>query len=411
MVVACSGGLDSRVLLELACQGATPVHVIHVHHGLQAAADQWALEVAKIATGLGVSHEVIRVEVESADGGLEAAARKSRYAALRQALRPGDCLVTGHHADDQTETLLLRILRGTGPSGLAGIRHCQRFGPGYLLRPLLGVPYAALRRYAEAQGLQWIEDPSNQSPVHERNFLRHQVLPALQERWPALNRAVGRLATLSAENNAVLHDLLGERLARHYRPDTDLLRVHRLLEEPLAMRHALVRHWIAALDWRPPAEQQMRHGLEQLLSARADRLPVLRWKDGTIARFNGLLFRLPSALPMCPAPCQISRGQRVVWGDLGEVHWPDAALPEQPNTVDLRGFEPGDQLHEVNRPKQKIKELLRKAGVPPWWRARLPVAINAESAPVAVAGVAPAGALEFIPFFDRRSADWQYWHV
>lgn len=410
-MVACSGGLDSRVLLDLACRSGVPVHVIHVHHGLQLEADEWADQVAALANHLAVSCEILRVAVNAADGGIEAAARKARYAALRQALRAGDCLVTGHHADDQVETLLLRLLRGTGPSGLAGIRYCKPFGPGYLLRPLLSQPYSALRRYAEAQRLEWIEDPSNQSLAHERNFLRHRVLVSLQERWPALHRAVGRLARLSDENNQVLHALLSERLERHYLPGTHLLRVHQLAGESVAMRHALLRQWITEFAWRPPGEQQLRQGLDQLLTARADRHPALRWQDGMIIRFNGLLFRLPSELPTCPGPCRINRGQRVAWGDLGDVFWPEEALPEQPNTLGLRGFQPGDHLHEANRPRQKIKELLRKAGVPPWWRACLPVAVAGDAAPVAVAGVAPMESLEFTPVSDSNRADWRYWHV
>lgn len=411
LVVACSGGMDSLVLLDLAQRTGRPVHVVHVHHGLQSEADAWAAHVAAVARQKALSYEILSVQPKPKEGGVEAAARQARYAALCAVMQSGDCLLTGHHADDQAETLLLRMLRGTGPLGLAGIRHCQRFGAGWLLRPLLNTPYTALCEYAVSQQLQWRDDPSNQELSYERNYLRHTVMPLLQSRWPAAQQCMGRLAALSAEMETVLSELLTDRLAAYRVPGCGLLSVSKLQEASPPMRHALVRHWIAESGWRPPTENQLREGLNSLLFASSDRQPILQWKAGQIARFNNALYRLPRLLPVPPLAGTLQRGQTSHWGSVGSVVWPREAQPEQPDVLWLRPFQPGDRLRVLKRPARGVKHFFREAGVPPWWRRRLPVVVDSCSEPVAVAGIAPEGAFEFVPNSDPEWGDWGIWHA
>ena len=403
--------MDSIVLLHLVAQQTDyPVLVVHVHHGLQAQADAWAAHVAELAEKYQQPCHTLTIQPDPDNGGLEAAARQARYAALKGIIEPGDCLLTAHHADDQVETVCLRVLRGTGPMGLVGIRHCQVFGAGHLLRPLLDTPYEALREYAQTHELSWMDDPSNQDVSFERNYLRHQVLPLLRKRWPSLERTIGRLAGLTEEAERVYNELLAERLRQHRVATTPLLSVATLAQETPSMQHALVREWIAELSWRPPTQRQLAQGLRDLLSADEDRQPLLRWSDGQLARFRGVLYRLPRTLPISPLKGTIRRGEVSPWGSVGSVCWIASELAEQANVLGLRPFKAGDRIQLPNRPAQAAKELFRQAGIPPWWRACLPVVINERSEPIALAGIAPSAAFEFVANTDPGLGDWRYWH-
>src|SRR5690606_8071854 len=160
------GGLDSVVLLHLLRSRpdvrAAGLRAIHVRHGLQAAAGDWAAHCRALCEALEVPLQVVEVDVERDSGaGLEAAARAARRRAFAAALGDDEILALAHHRDDQAETFLLRALRASGPDGLAAMRPWQRFGAGWLWRPLLDAPRADLLAHAQLHGLRWVEDPSN----------------------------------------------------------------------------------------------------------------------------------------------------------------------------------------------------------------------------------------------------------
>src|SRR5690606_34796517 len=209
LVVGFSGGLDSSALLH-ALAGepvarARGLRAVHIHHGLQPGADEWATHCARQAADLDVPLKVIRVQVPLDAGlGPEGAAREARYAALLSALDPGDVLVTAHHQGDEAATFRLRALRASGPEGLGAMRPLRRFGAGWHWRPLLEVPRQRLLGYGRAHGLAWIEDPSNASAEADRNFLRLQLLPLLRQRWPHADAALARSAALSAQADGLL---------------------------------------------------------------------------------------------------------------------------------------------------------------------------------------------------------------
>src|SRR5690606_31005852 len=142
---------------------------------------------------LGVPLQVVHVQV-APGASQERAAREARYAAFASALEEGELLLTAQHRDDQAETLLFRLLRGSGVRGLSGMPESRVLGSGLLLRPLLAVGRAELEGWAAAHQLQWINDPSNQCLDHSRNYLRHQVVPVLQQRWPQASGNIARAA-------------------------------------------------------------------------------------------------------------------------------------------------------------------------------------------------------------------------
>jgi tRNA(Ile)-lysidine synthase len=224
LLVAASGGLDStvlaHVLTSLARQLGLTIGLAHVHHGLRGAdsdADQAAVEA--LGRRLGIEVQVRRVHPAALRRGvasrrrptLQEAARTLRYAALREMAGALEArhVVTAHHADDQVETVLLRLLRGTGPDGLGGIP--ERSPDGLLVRPLLRVPRADLLAHAQAHGLEWREDASNDSNVYARNRLRREWLPGLAQAFnPRLLRAVADLAEAQRRDS----EWIGAELAR-----------------------------------------------------------------------------------------------------------------------------------------------------------------------------------------------------
>ena len=186
---------------------------MHVNHQLQDQADQWQAHCRALCAGLGVPLVEQRVSLDAAGDGPEAAARRARYAVFEQLLGDEDVLFMAHHLDDQVETLMLRLMRGAGLTGLAGMPAERALGAGRLVRPLLGRPRRDLAAYAREQGLSWVEDPSNRDTTPDRNFLRHEVLPLLAARWPGYRETVGRAAAHLAD--------AGKLLGYHYPlPDT-----------------------------------------------------------------------------------------------------------------------------------------------------------------------------------------------
>lgn len=218
LVLALSGGLDSMVLLHAlaALRSGFPfaLRAIHIDHALHPDSAAWGRACAQVCAQLAVPFDVRPVTVSTvAADGVEAAARRARYAALGELLAPGEILVTAHQRDDQAETVLLQLLRGTGVAGLAGMPARVAFGGNELVRPLLGFVRAALEAYGRSNGLTWIDDPSNADPRLRRNFLRTEIMPRLRAVWPEADRMLVRAAGHAAEAVALLDELADGDLA------------------------------------------------------------------------------------------------------------------------------------------------------------------------------------------------------
>ena len=212
--IAFSGGLDSTVLLDLLAKLAhtetlPPLSAVHVHHGLQAAADTWPSHCQAVCESLGVPLRVMRVQVQPG-ASLERAARDARYQAFAEVTEAGQVMLTGQHRDDQAETLLFRLLRGAGVRGLAAMPVHRPLAGGHLVRPLLDVSRAELEAYAHEHQLIWVEDPSNADTRFSRNYLRHRVFAVLTERWPQAVISLARTAEHLSEAQALLDELAGD---------------------------------------------------------------------------------------------------------------------------------------------------------------------------------------------------------
>ena len=383
-LVACSGGLDSTVLLHALCRAGArtaPITAVHVHHGLHADADRWERHCRRFAGQLGVDFIERRIEIPAPDPrGPEAAARAARYAALAELVQPGDHLLTAHHEEDQAETLLLNLMRGSGAAGLAGIGAVQPFGKGLLLRPLLGVPRAALEAYAAAHALEWCEDPSNADTRFDRNFLRREILPALRRRWPAASASLARSARLLGEASELQDELAALDLAA-LGGDPARLEAAGLAQLSAARQRNLLRHAIRRLGLPAAPGTRLEQAVHELLPAARDAQPLVRWPGGELRRYRGVVYVLPpleSGVP--PEPLSLpADGSAVSLGDaLGCLALERAARGIDPALVGdgLRvafraggeTLRPGGRTHT-----QPLKKLLQEQGVLPWMRDRVPL--------------------------------------
>ena len=294
--IAYSGGVDSHVLLHLlATQAQVEIKqkliAIHIHHGLQAQADDWASHCLQTAEKLTIECRVIHVTATAAPGqSPEAAARQARYTALAKCLPEAGCLLTAHHLDDQAETVLLQLLRGAGPKGLAAMPITAEFAAGIHCRPLLSVSRAQLIAYAKQHQLKWIEDGSNADQKFDRNFIRQQVMPLLQSRWPQAATSLARSAS-----NCFQHEILATTLAEiDYQKISDPLigsiQISTLLQLSLARQANVIRHWISQQQLPLPNSKRLQTLLRQLASAAVDKNPCIRWPGAVVRRYRDEIF-------------------------------------------------------------------------------------------------------------------------
>ncbi|MEZ3185357.1 tRNA lysidine(34) synthetase TilS [Pseudomonas sp. LM13] len=378
--VAFSGGLDSTVLLHALVRLAErralpPIRAIHVHHGLQVAADDWPAHCQQVCDRLGVALEIVRVQIVPG-ASLERAARDARYQAFAARLGEDELLLTGQHRDDQAETLLFRLLRGAGVRGLAAMPVARALASGQLVRPLLDVSRAELEGYARANGLAWVEDPSNKQLEYSRNFLRRQVLPLLQQRWPQVSSSLARTAAHMADAQQLLDDLAQQDLAVAQADiDFDWLNLPSLALAPLreltpARQRNALRHWLAGLTLAP--DENHWAGWECLRDARADATPRWRLAGGELQRSGERIWWLPEGW-------LASVGGPVDWlAPSVELQLPgngSLRLDGMPPTgrLQIRYRKGGEVMDVSGRGRRDLKRLLNEAGVPAFARGRLPL--------------------------------------
>ncbi len=377
-----SGGLDSHVLLHLCARIGTDTGldfaVIHVNHQLHPDADIWQRHCQLTCERLGVPFRAVRVDARPAPGeSPEEAARRARYQAFTEVLQADEALLLAQHQDDQAETVLLQLLRGAGPTGLAAMPVSAKLGAGKLLRPFLDLPRQALQAYAESHGLTWLDDPSNADTRYDRNFLRHQVIPLLRQRWPACSRTLARSARHCGEAAQLLTEEAEGWLADHTAADGSLdLAALAMLPRP--RQRWLLRAWLRQRGARLPSRVYLDRILDECRQARGDRLPCIRWTGGEVRRWRGRLYFLsapPPAIPHWESP----------WNGDDPLHLPDgsrleavpaphgiplAAWQNRPITVRYRR---GGEILRDRGHRRPLKKFLQEQGIPPWRRQCLPL--------------------------------------
>ena len=262
IIVAYSGGLDSTVLLHLVKNLAIKLHhrilAVHVNHRLHPDADDWAKHCRRQATHIDVAFQTIAVQIPAAHPkGLEAAARDARYEALQSIMTMNDLLLTAHHQNDQAETVLLRLLRGSGTTGIKAIAEYRTLDIGALARPLLYSSHSDIRRYARENGLRYLEDPSNDDIKHARNYLRHLVVPVVAKRWPQWYKTVARYAKHRTAADYII-DTEAKRYLQHcLLPGSLDLLIRVFITLATEHRHAVLRAWCKLNDVPLPNHYQI----------------------------------------------------------------------------------------------------------------------------------------------------------
>lgn len=400
--VAYSGGLDSTVLLHSLVQLHLPQRLaaLHINHQLSQNALAWVEHCAAECEALGVPLSVEKVTVQPAGRGVEDAAREARYAVFQRYLEPGDYLLTGHHADDQAETLLFRLMRGTGPRGLAAIAPQRPMGAGVVLRPLLSVPQNELEAYARAQGLSWVTDDSNVHVSFDRNYLRHRVLPLLAERWPGYTAQWQKTAELCAENEILLEELalldLDAAQCRQEPAGWSLsLEAMQALSPP--RRANVLRFWLRRMGVPVPGREALQQIDAQLLQGRNNPRAQYRWGDWVLRTYQQRLYLLAHALlppdrvqdlPQISFALTPEADQRVMLPVAGGLHleWHGSTQPgllradlTQLTQLQVRWRQGGERCRPHDRAhSQSLKKLLQAAGLPPWWRPYVPLLYSGE---------------------------------
>ena len=393
IVVGFSGGLDSAALLHAlaAIDGVRQrgLRAIHIHHGLQAHADDWARHCEGFCDARDIGLTIAKVAVDRNSGdGLEAAARKARYTAFGNALRKDEVLATAHHRDDQAETFLLRALRGSGPDGLAAMRPWRKFASGWHWRPLLDTPRDDLLAYAESHGLSWLDDPSNQDTHHDRNFLRQRILPLLRERWPHAGDAFARSAVLNADAVELLDEADAQALALARTIDPRVLLVGALQALPAARRARVLRRWIADLGFPPLPSAGIAHIESDLLPAREDASAKFEWHGTVIQRWRDLL-QVEALRQPLPVDWQIQWDGRLPLAlpDGGRLSLEGAQAFDSP--VHAFARQGGERITLPGREhSHALKHVLQELGIPPWERVHLPLLADGQGQLLAIGDLA-----------------------
>jgi tRNA(Ile)-lysidine synthase len=381
-----SGGLDSHVLLHALAKllGTESITAVHINHQLSGNANAWQQHCQSCCDALGVSMVTETVTVENSGQGWEQAAREARYSVFEELLMPSDLMLLAHHADDQVETVLYRLLRGSGPKGLAGMPQARSLGEGELLRPLLSYTRAELEEYANAEGLSWIEDESNEDLSFDRNFLRKKVVPVIAERWPDYPARVAHSAALCDETDQLAEVLAAQDLIAVYeRPERIgwSIALEPMMTLDVSRQGNLLRHWAGQHQLPQPGHRIVDTVLHELLPARQDAEPLVSWAGVQLRRFHRRLYLLPVGVD---TPDQLP--ESLTWKTSQSLVLPDNSqlfttaetgrglrLVEG-SVVDVRFRSGGERCTPVGRNgSNTLKKLFQEYGLEPWLRHRVPL--------------------------------------
>lgn len=380
LCLALSGGKDSVVLLTALVQADLPVRAVHVHHGLQSSADGWADFCLDLTRSLGVPCEVKRVQViKRARRGWEDAAREARYAALWQSVSAGGALLTAHHQRDQAETFLLRLLRGAGVNGLAGMRSAVAYSDNrVLLRPFLSVSYRSIEDYAQAHHLRWVEDPSNHDHQFARNAVRHRLLPALNPQHPEQAiRLIAQACDHLAESVELL-SLMAEEDWASIAEGERICSLDKWRSMPwIRAKQVLAWRW-QVLSGQAFAQAQWAEIKQQFyLGSGEDRHPLLSWQGWYLLLGAGKLWLLTAEDLADIADLPICVDQAQAWGSWGLL-----TLSVSP-TINTQGWywrmrQQGDALTHAGRQLHLKIWLQSQKHLPSWQKQRWPVLCSAD---------------------------------
>ena len=381
--VAYSGGLDSHVLLSLCheLRKSFPIRLcaIHVNHNLNLRAKAWVEHCQQTCGSYDIEFFYHDIHIEKSPGkSLEEEARNKRYDVFAKYLSPGDCLLTAHHQNDQAETVLLQLLRGSGPKGLSAMPVVNSFAQGIHARPFLDFSRHAIQEYAHQHQLQWIDDEMNANTQYMRNFLRHEIIPLLKTRLPNVEKAIARSASHCQESQRLLDAHSFELLEQVKGSVNQTLAVSKILQLNTDKQRLVLRSWIASQGFSLPNTKKILAILQNVLLAAQDKMPAIFWGNAELRRYRDNLYlmsRRSRAEPMM---------QHINWDFSEPLIFPSGkrlqaklthgkGLRSDLQRVMVRFRRTGEWVNLPGRNNQHcVKNLLQEWGVPPWKRHEIP---------------------------------------
>ena len=429
-LIGFSGGLDSLALIHFCVpflrRFASSIKAIHVHHGLSKHADEWVRFCIKVCESIGLDLEVEYVQIEVKGEGLEAAARQSRYQVFSRHMQQDAVLLLGHHLNDQAETLLMRFLKGLGPSALKGISRKRAFAGGMIFRPWLNVPRTTIEQQLNSFTREWVEDESNQDRRFERNFLRHEVLPLLEKRRPSVLQDLHHAASRSADYVEFVEqwcrqhqdDFLSSSYLMENAIDLDRLRVYSELQQKF-----ILRYWFDLLGVHQPGDANFKRILTDLITPVEAAKAEVVWRGHCVRAFDGALFCFRAEDLKSPAyefevcladllnlgdeafSLQLPGGILSIEKASAEYESADredmthylyevsCCLTVEHDVLVIRSKRPGDRININKDFSQTLKKLYQSHRVLPWHRESLPVLLAGTSEGEAISSSSKAPGL------------------
>ena len=419
IAVGYSGGLDSTVLLHALVAlarniEARAIEAIHVEHGLHPDSALWAAHCLKFASQFGIRATHLIVEVKNLGNGIEDSARRSRYRAITEHTGPDVLLLTAHHQADQAETVMMKLLSGSGPRGAAGMQALSE-RPDFLLgRPFLGIAKAQIVDYARRHGLRWIEDPSNQSVRFRRNHIR-QLMPELSAIYPDAELTLSKFAEQAAADRRLLEWQARLALARCQSLDCAVLRLAPLHAEPALLQPWIVRAWLAAFGVYSPALVSASLALADAVGeygeVKTKNVCVLDGRSvkghDYVRRFNGCLYYAAETAAERFTTIRWCAHAPLLLGSLGSLQFDETPSAVAMSTWLVTQRVGGERIqlparvHGGRPHRHALKDILQQQRVPPWKRTRLIILLFPDTFEVAcVVGICASA----------RFQEWLYKH-
>jgi tRNA(Ile)-lysidine synthase len=379
-LVGFSGGLDSTALLHalkrIEDQLAKPLSAVHINHGLHADANQWQSHCESFCQKHGIALTCLQVELKKNTGkGLEAEARQLRYQAIKALLPTGSCLLTAHHADDQAETLLLNLMRGSGVDGLSAMPVSRSRGDALLQRPLLGFQNSSLKDYLLENNIDWIEDPSNLQLDYDRNFIRHEVIPLLEQHWPEVSKRL-LLTSRAMSDTRTLLEQLADNYLEEYLAQPLVLHIPTIADTGPELFKLVIRRWLKQTGASSIPVYQLESFSQQVREADSDHKVSVTW-DGWVMRLfrQQLWLQAEGEILPCPSIQWPAGSSRINLGsDVGGLQFEgNLCLPPDGDFSICSRSELETATIEQGGQHKRLKNLFQQANIPPWLRDSIPL--------------------------------------
>ena len=383
--VAYSGGIDSSVLLHALGQQRDQLQseliAIHINHGLSPNAEHWVQHCQSFCETRKLRFEKAAIDTADNKGkSPEAWARELRYKAMADFMEKDDVLLTAHQQDDLAETILLQLLRGSGPEGLSGIPEIRPFGTGWIARPLLSFTRKELEGIAAREQLQWIEDESNSNVAFDRNFIRHCVMPVIAERWPSMSRTLSRSARHQAEMAMLMDEIASSDLDKIHNTELNTLKIKDINNLSDARKRNALRFWLKKTGLPVPGAGIIENIINEVINAKRDSTPCVGWEGAEVRRYRDLVYAMQNLKEQDSEVTYKWCLNRPLELNVGRL---EARLTKgkglkssciKDNIIDVRFRYGGESIRPAGRKyTHDLKKLFQEIGIPPWQRDRIPL--------------------------------------